>query len=146
MTMMNESDKHAFLREMLRSGEHYQAEVWGNITADKKTQLMFSSMPVNMMLAESYCYIGMTEENLNVVVVNTQQPDKILGRLRLPFDRITSASVKGSLIPGRKTVELIVDGRAVRLKLNPGTTGTDLQNQKEGIRKITERFRLLYTK
>ena len=143
MTMMNESDKHRFLGEMLRSGEHYQAEVWGNVTADKKTQLMFSSMPVNSILMESYCYVGMTEENINIVVVNTQKPDRILGRLRLPIDKISSVSIKGSLIPGKKTMDLLVDGRAIRLKLSSGTIGTDLQGQKEGVRMITERFKVL---
>ena len=51
--------------------------------------------------------------------------------------------MKGSLIPGKKTIELLVDGRAVRIKLSSRTIGTDLQGQKEGIRMITERFKVL---
>jgi len=144
MTAMNEQDKHAFLNEMRRGGEIYQAEVWGTVTADKKTQAMFSSLPSRMALADVYAYIGMSEENINIVAVNTQKPDVILGRMRLPFEKITSAEIHNSLIPGRKTVDLMVEGRAVRLRFTGSTIGTDLQNQKEGIRKIADRLKAMY--
>lgn len=144
MSSMNEQDKHAFLNEMRRGGEIYQAEVWGTVTADKKTQAMFSTLPSKMALADVYAYIGMSEENINIVAVNTQNPDVIIGRMRLPFAKITSAEIHAGLIPGRKTVELTVDGRAVRIRLNSNTLGTDLKNQKEGIRKITDRLKAMY--
>ena len=96
MTAMNEQDKHAFLNEMRRGGEIYQAEVWGTVTADRKTQAMFSSLPSRMALADVYAYIGMSEENINIVAVNTQKPDVILGRMRLPFEKITSAEIHGA--------------------------------------------------
>ena len=144
MTSMNEKDKRQFLREMLGTGESYQAMVWGTVSADAKTCALFSTLPARQTAANTYCYIGMSEENMNIVMVSSMHPDRILGVMRLPFDRISAAVVKNSVIPGRKIIDLIVKERLVQLKLNSSTAGTDLKEQKEGIRKITERLKAAY--
>ena len=144
MASMNERDKQNFLQEMLRKGESYQAAVWGTVSADPKAYALFSTMQANRTFSEGYCYIGMSEESFNIVVVNTQNPGKIVGRIRIPFSRITAAKISGSIIPGRKTVELYPDGYLIRLKLMKNTAGTDLQGQKDGIIKIIERIRTAY--
>ncbi len=144
MSSMNEEQKQRFLNEMLRSGESYQAAVWGIAAADAKTCTMFSTLPAGMAAANMYCYIGMSEENINLVLVSSSDPSRQFGKMRLPFARIESAAVKNSLIPGRRVIDLIVSGRVVRLQLTNSTVGTDLKDQKEGIRRIAERIRTEY--
>ena len=144
MTSMNERDKRQFLREMLGAGESYQAMVWGTVSADAKTCALFTTLPAHQSAANTYCYIGMSEKNINIVMVSSMHPDRILGVMRLPFDRISAATVKNSVIPGRKIIDLVVRDRQVQIKLNGSTAGTDLREQKEGIRKITERLKAAY--
>lgn len=144
MTSMNEKDKRQFLREMLGTGESYQAMVWGTVSADAKACALFSTLPARQIAANTYCYVGMSEKNINLVLVSSMFPDRILGVMRLPFDKITAAYVKNSVVPGRKIIDLIVRERLIQIKLTSSVAGTDLKDQKEGIRKITDRLKADY--
>ena len=55
-------------------------------------------------LSNAYCYMGITEKHLNMVIVNSVNVSKIENRLSLPLSSITKAEVKGGLLPGRKVV------------------------------------------
>ena len=57
-------------------------------------------------LSNAYCYLGVTEQHLNMVIVNSVNVSKIENRLSLPLSSITKAEVKGGILPGRKVVML----------------------------------------
>ena len=84
-------------------------------------------------LSNVYCYLGVTEQHLNMVIVNSVNVSKIENRLSLPLSSITKAEVKGGLLPGRKVVMLHFGKEKMKISLMNNAIGSDIQRQKENV-------------
>ena len=84
-------------------------------------------------LSNAYCYLGVTEKHLNMVIVNSVNVSKIENRLSLPLSSITKAEVKGGLLPGRKVVMLHFGKEKMKISLMNNAIGSDIQGQKENV-------------
>ena len=111
MLTMNEKDKNEMLEAILKENEAYQCKLWAVIMAGADTYALIGGLSTltggaAAALSNAYCYLGVTEKHLNMVIVNSVNVSKIENRLSLPLSSITKAEVKGGLLPGRKVVKL----------------------------------------
>ena len=83
-------------------------------------------------LSNAYCYLGVTEKHLNMVIVNSVNVSK-LKTGSLPLSSITKAEVKGGLLPGRKVVMLHFGKEKMKISLMNNAIGSDIQGQKENV-------------
>ena len=65
-------------------------------------------------LSNAYCYIGVTEQHLNFVVVDSANVRNIKKQNIYPMECITKAEVKGGLLPGRKVVTVYFEKKQIK--------------------------------
>jgi len=100
---MNEKDKNKMLEAILNKNEAYQCKLWAVIMAGADTYALIGGLSTLTggaaaalgALSNVYCYLGVTEQHLNMVIVNSVNVSKIENRLSLPLSSITKAEVKG---------------------------------------------------
>ena len=104
MLTMNEKDKNEMLEAILKENEAYQCKLWAVIMAGADTYALIGGLSTLTggaaaalgALSNAYCYLGVTEKHLNMVIVNSVNVSKIENRLSLPLSSITKAEVKGA--------------------------------------------------
>ena len=125
MKTMNERDKNEMLNAVAGEGETYQCRLWGTIMADAKTYAKIGGLSLIAgsgaaalgALSNAYCYLGMTEKSINFVIIDSIDVSKIKNRLSIPVGSIIKAEVKKGLIPGRKTVIMLIENSNMILAL-----------------------------
>lgn len=148
---MNEKDKNEMLGAILAEGETYQCKLWGTIMADAKTYAAIGGISLIAgsgaaalgALSNAYCYLGMTENNINFVIVDSVNVSKIKNSISIPKSSITKAEVKGGLLPGRKVVLLHFGKTKMKISLMNNAIGSDIQNQKENVEKFCQAVALI---
>lgn len=146
MKTMNERDKNEMLNAIAGEGETYQCRLWGTIMADAKTYARIGGLsPIAGSgaaalgaLSNAYCYLGMTEKNINFVIIDSIDVSKVKNRLSVPVGNIGKAEVKKGLIPGRTTVILHIENTKMKLILMNNTVGSDIKGQKENVEKFCQ--------
>lgn len=141
MLTMNEKDKNEMLEAILNENESYQCKLWAVIMAGADTYALIGGLSTLTggaaaalgALSNAYCYLGVTEQHLNMVIVNSVNVSKIENRLSLPLSSITKAEVKGGLLPGRKVVMLHFGKEKMKISLMNNAIGSDIQGQKENV-------------
>jgi len=134
MLTMNEKDKNEMLEAILKESEAYQCKLWAVIMAGADTYALTGGAAAALgALSNAYCYLGITEKHLNMVIVNSVNVSKIENRLSLPLNSITKAEVKGGLLPGRKVVMLHFGKEKMKISLMNNAIGSDIQGQKENV-------------
>ena len=139
MLTMNEKDKNEMLEAILNESEAYQCKLWAVIMAGADTYALIGGLSTLTggaaaalgALSNAYCYMGITEKHLNMVIVNSVNVSKIENRLSL--NSITKAEVKGGLLPGRKVVMLHFGKEKMKISLMNNAIGSDIQGQKENV-------------
>ena len=99
MLTMNEKDKNEMLEAILNENEAYQCKLWAVIMAGADTYALIGGLSTLTggaaaalgALSNAYCYLGVTEQHLNMVIVNSVNVSKIENRLSLPLSSITKA-------------------------------------------------------
>ena len=146
MLTMNEKDKHEMLEAILDENESYQCKLWAVIMAGADTYALIGGLSTLTngaaaalgALSNVYCYMGLTEKHLNLVIVNSIDVSSIENRLSLPLSSITKAKVKGGLLPGRKVALLYFGKDKMKISLMNHAIGSDIQNQKENVGKFCQ--------
>lgn len=146
MLTMNEKDKHEMLEAILDENESYQCKLWAVIMAGADTYALIGGLSTLTKgaaaalgaLSNVYCYMGLTEKHLNIVIVNSIDVSSIENRLSLPLSSITKAKVKGGLLPGRKVAMLYYGKDKMKISLMNHAIGSDIQNQKENVEKFCQ--------
>lgn len=146
MKTMNEKDKNEMLNAIAGEGETYQCRLWGTIMADAKTYAKIGGLSLITgggaaalgALSNAYCYLGMTEKNINFVIIDSIDVSKVKNRLSIPVGSITKAEVKKGLIPGRTTVILHIENTKMKLALMNNAVGSDIKGQKENVEKFCQ--------
>ena len=128
MITMNEKDKNEMLDSILNEKEEYLCKLWGVLMADSKTYAA----------SNAYCYIGVTEQHLNFVVVDSVNVRNIKNRISIPMECITKAEVKGGLLPGRKVVTVYFEKNKFKISLMNNAIGSDIQGQKENVERFCQ--------
>ena len=108
----NEKDENEMWDAILNEKGEYLCKLWGVLMADSKTYAAIGGLSAIVgggaaalgALSNAYCYIGVTEQHLNFVVVDSVNVRNIKNRISIPMECITKAEVKGGLLPGRKAV------------------------------------------
>ena len=149
MITMNEKDKNEMLEAILNEQEAYLCKLWGVLMADAKTYATIGGLSAIVggaasalgSLSNAYCYIGITEQHLNFVVVDSVNVRNIKNRISIPIERITKAEVKGGLLPGRKVVMVYFGKEKLKIPLMNNAIGSDIQGQKENVEKFCQIIR-----
>ena len=89
MLTMNEKDKNEMLEAILNENEAYQCKLWAVIMAGADTYALIGGLSTLTggaaaalgALSNAYCYMGITEKHLNMVIVNSVNVSKIENRL-----------------------------------------------------------------
>ena len=126
MLTMNEKDKNEMLEAILNESEAYQCKLWAVIMAGADTYALIGGLSTLTggaaaalgALSNAYCYMGITEKHLNMVIVNSVNVSKIENRLSLP---------------GRKVVMLHFGKEKMKISLMNNAIGSDIQGQKENV-------------
>lgn len=116
-----------FILYYLYSNIRYLCTDWRTFYTDREAAAALGA------LSNVYCYLGVTEQHLNMVIVNSVNVSKIENRLSLPLSSITKAEVKGGLLPGRKVVMLHFGKEKMKISLMNNAIGSDIQRQKENV-------------
>ena len=116
-----------FILYYLYSNIRYLCTDWRTFYTDRGAAAALGA------LSNAYCYMGVTEKHLNMVIVNSVNVSKIENRLSLPLSSITKAEVKGGLLPGRKVVMLHFGKEKMKISLMNNAIGSDIQRQKENV-------------
>ena len=85
MLTMNEKDKNEMLEAILKENEAYQCKLWAVIMAGADTYALIGGLSTLTggaaaalgALSNAYCYLGVTEKHLNMVIVNSVNVSKI---------------------------------------------------------------------
>ena len=117
-----------FILYYLYSNIRYLCTDWRTFYTDRGAAAALGA------LSNVYCYLGVTEQHLNMVIVNSVNVSKIENRLSLPLSSITKAEVKGGLLPGRKVVMLHFGKEKMKISLMNNAIGSDIQRQIEMLR------------
>ena len=116
-----------FILYYLYSNIRYLCTDWRTFYTDRGAAAALGA------LSNVYCYLGVTEQHLNMVIVNSVNVSKIENPLSLPLSSITKAEVKGGLLPGRKVVMLHFGKEKMKISLMNNAIGSDIQRQKENV-------------
>ena len=146
MITMNEKDKNEMLDSILNEKEEYLCKLWGVLMADSKTYSAIGGLSAIVgggaaalgALSNAYCYIGVTEQHLNFVVVDSVNVRNIKNRISIPMECITKAEVKGGFLPGRKVVMLYFGKDKLKISLMNNAIGSDIQGQKENVERFCQ--------
>ncbi len=149
MITMNEKDKNEMLEAICIKQEAYLCKLWGVLMADAKTYAAIGGLSAIVggaasalgSLSNAYCYIGVTEQHLNFVVVDSVNVRNIKNRISIPIECITKAEVKGGLLPGRKVVMVYFGKEKLKISLMNNAIGSDIQGQKENVEKFCQIIR-----
>jgi len=146
MKTLNEKHKNELLGQALKEGESYKAKVWGCLMADTKTLMLFGTVGGSIggtalagamgALSNQYCYVGMTDSRFVFYVMETFDCYKVKCAFEVSFEQIEKVKVKKSILPGRSVVYIYSSKQRLKLSLVTNTIGTDIKDQKEGIRII----------
>ena len=135
MITMNEKDKNEMLDSILNEKEEYLCKLWGVLMADSKTYAAIGGLSA---IVGGGAYIGVTEQHLNFVVVDSVDVRNIKNRISIPMECITKAEVKGGLLPGRKVVTVYFEKNKLKISLMNNAIGSDIQGQKENVERVCQ--------
>ena len=127
-----------FLEELKTPGENFTSMLWGTIYADM-SDFQNHSLASQMIaragaagvagsLDGAFCYIGLTDQSLYVVAVDSYNTSSITGTFAVPFTTISSLKTTKGL--GSQTV--IIDcGKPITLTVKSTSIGTNIKDQKQ---------------
>ena len=127
-----------YLENIKAPGENFSCMLWGTVIAKLSSFhdhsaasiiMAFTLAPgVGGFLNNAFCYIGVTEQKIYVVALDSYNTSKIVGTFAVPFANITS--FKGGKAFGSYTVTLEC-GERISLTVKSTSVGTNIKDQKE---------------
>ncbi len=156
MTTINERDKNVFLDSMLKEGEEYEFKVWAALMASNKELAAYGGLGAFGMagsgmagaagaLSNIFCYIGLTENSLNIVTLEKFERDRVDAKVAIPIKDIDKIRTRRSIIPKRRMIYIKIKSnenkkkqKKLKISLMSGPVFTDIKNQKENAKIFTE--------
>jgi len=144
MTLSLKKEKMVeFLEGHKAQGETFSCMLWGTVFADEAyfqnwglvSRIMFSQNAAGISGSPNtaFCYIGLTEQSLYVVAVDTNDTSKITAVFTVPFADVSFLSIKKALM-GSQIIDIGCAGfteEAMRLTIKGTSVGTNIKDQKE---------------
>ena len=141
-----------YLESAKVQGENFRCMLWGTVFANISSFQNRSAVSIAMSftlvpgvagsLNNAFCYIGLTEQSLYVIALDTYNTSKITGTFALPFANITSVKVRKALIGGSHTID-IECGEFISLTVKSTSLGTNIKDQKERMEEFLKVMKVL---
>jgi hypothetical protein len=127
-----------YLEDVKIQGENFRCMLWGTVYAKLSDFhnhsavsiiMFFTPAPgVSGFLNNAFCYIGLTEESLYVVALDSYDTARIIGNFKIPLSSITSLNMRKGL--GSHTIEIGSNG-FISLNVKSTSIGTNIADQKK---------------
>jgi len=128
-----------FLEAAKMPGESFNCMLWGTVYADISNFYNHSVASIIMsltfrpgvagLLDNAFCYIGLTEQSVYVVALDSYNTSKITGQFALPYENIASMNISKAPFGVSHTVT-IECGELVSLTVKSTSIGTNIKDQK----------------
>ena len=128
--LLNESDMNKMLESIKPENETYKAKTWATILSGTVQMLALGA------LSNVSAYVGVTESEMTVAILDTFDISHIYGELHLRYDQIKSLKIKKSLIPGQKVINIETESSKLKMTLFNNPLSAKIPNQKEAIETI----------
>ena len=128
--LLNENDMNTMLEKIRPQNETYIAKMWTTIMSG--TVKLFALGALSNVSA----YVGVTDDEITIAVLDTIDISHIYGELHVPYDQIRSLKIKKSFIPGQKVILVETDSSKLKLTLFNNPLSAKIPNQKQAIDKI----------
>ena len=105
---MNEESKNLELKKLLLEHEKYKATTWGTIVFCTPKLLSYAvdtEKRPKIGTSSIYCYIGLTQANLNIVTLHSLDVTRVTGTFRIPLKDIQQAFVKNGVLKSSITID-----------------------------------------
>ncbi len=129
---MNEQDMDYMLANMAMENEKYIAKVWAVV--------MRMNSSKESALNNKYCYLGLTQNAINIVMINSFNVKSIENQIIVPINTITKVTVKKSFIPKRRIIIVEADSYKMKISVMLNSIGADLPKQKEHAELLFEKL------
>lgn len=144
MASMNAADMESMLGAILSEGESYECSCWAIFNCNSPSRIILAqasdlpdSKPNMMPLGNAYAYVGLTEEHLNLVVVNQYRVTQIIDRFSIPLSAITRVEIRNGIIMGKILIVSVGQGK-LQLELTSFASGNRDAEQKAAVAYLTK--------
>ena len=130
-----------FLENIKTPGENFRCMLWGTIYTNPLNfqNRSVASIAMSMTgtpgvvgsLSGGFCYIGLTDQSLYVVAVDSYNTSIVTGNFAIPFADMKFLKMRVALFGVSRTVEVTSDVLYMSLTVKGVTLGTDIYDQKE---------------
>lgn len=126
----------------------YQCKIWATIMANNDVLMEYAlkygaSAGSAGALTNEYCYIGLNEDRLDIVVLNNFSAKKEY-EFSIQLNDITKIKIKKSIIPSRRVLILYLnDNKEIKISIMNNAIGTNIKNQKENVNILIEKLKKL---
>ena len=129
-----------YLEGVKAPGETFRCMLWGVVYAD--TSRFQNQSLTSKVVADSdvpgvagssgsgFCYIGVTDQSLYVIALDSYNTSIITGTFAIPFASITGLTIRKALLGGSRTIEITCD-EWISLTVKSTSIGTNIKDQKE---------------
>lgn len=119
--IFKEEDMNRILKSMLKNGEELKCKLCAMVTITDDNILKLKELEnmdsvigsISKNITKGYCYLGVTENEILVTILNSIDISKINNRLRIPLDEISSIEVAKSLFSKNIKVKITLRGNAI---------------------------------
>ena len=129
---IKEKDMNTMLESIKPKDETYKAKTWSTIMSGTVKLLALGA------LSNVSAYVGVTENEMTVAVLDTIDISHIYGELHIRYDQIKSLKIKKSIIPGQRVVHIETDSSKLKMTLFNNPLSAKIPNQKEAIEIIIQ--------
>ncbi|MBE6159540.1 MAG: hypothetical protein E7157_00620 [Lactobacillales bacterium] len=124
----------------------YESKIWATIMANNDVLMEYAlkygaSAGSVGALTNEYCYIGLIEDRLDVVVLNNFSSKKEY-EFSINLNDITKIKIKKSIIPNRRVLILYLNNnKEIKISIMNNAKGTNIKNQKENVNLLIEKLK-----
>ncbi|MEG0329601.1 MAG: hypothetical protein RR602_00540 [Longicatena sp.] len=143
---MNEKSKNLELNQLLSPTESYLASAWASIP--NSTPILHSFAYQNSEKHDKigssniYCYIGLTDKNLNIVTLNSLDVTRVTGRFSIPLEKIAHVAVKKGIL--KSSAILDFGNEKIKIFWSNQNAGTDMKDQRKNVKIICDHLMGIY--
>lgn len=135
------ASRDKMLAAMLKDGETYHGKVWMTIMASSGKLVAYSLLagPAAGALSNVFGYLGVTDQHLNIVTIDSVNVEKETGNYSIALSDITSLKIKSGLF-GRKVILLETADLKLKISITVNALMSDIKDQKENRELVLEKL------
>lgn len=132
-SLVSKEQRDKLLNESLDENELYKCKIWATIMANFKKLFLYALKygKLGGVFSNIYCYIGLTENHLNIVTLGAFYVDRSIDRYNILLSDIKRATIRRSLVPGRRLIKLKYGNTKLKISVMNNAIGTNIKDQKE---------------